>query len=246
MSFDAHKNFAYSTVATAPSPSTSGLSLIVKSGDGALFPTPPFNATVWPIGAIPVSTNAEVVRVTAIVGDTLTISRTQESSSARSILVGDQIAATHTAKNQTDVETALNNKIDKSGIAIGDKLAYLSVLPPSHQWIKTVSTSPSGTVISTALVSGNLPSYVDVICIGQSYSGVVGKFRIKATYDTTSNSLVQYDKEIVTVTAADSWNATVTIQGGGLFLNLTSPTSGGSNSINWNIFILDMQTEEAI
>ena len=103
---DSHKNFAYSTILTAPSPADSGTSLVVQSLDGAKFPTVPFNATVWPTGTQPLTTNAEIVRVTAISTDTFTITRAQESSTARSIVVGDQIAATITGKTLTDVETA--------------------------------------------------------------------------------------------------------------------------------------------
>lgn len=102
---DAHKNFAYSTVATAPSPATSGTSLIVAAADGAKFPAAPFNVTIWPSGSQPTSTNAEIARVTAISTDTLTIVRAQESSSARTVVVGDQIAATITAKTLVDVES---------------------------------------------------------------------------------------------------------------------------------------------
>ncbi len=101
---DQHTNFAYSTVAVAPSPATSGTSLDVATGNGALFPTVPFNATVWPAGVNPLSTNAEIVRVTNIAGDTLTITRAQESSAARTIVIGDQIAATITKKTFTDIE----------------------------------------------------------------------------------------------------------------------------------------------
>lgn len=104
MAFDAHKNFAYSTVATAPSPAASGTSLVVGSGHGTRFPTPPFNAVVWPIGALALPTNAEVIRISNIATDTLTIARAQEGSSARSIQVGDQIAANITAKLFTDIE----------------------------------------------------------------------------------------------------------------------------------------------
>lgn len=119
---DAHKNFAYSTVATAPSPATSGTSLVVAAGEGALFPTPPFNATIWPIGANPLSTNAEIVRVTGIATDTLTITRTQESTSARTVIVGDQIAATITAKTLTDVENSpVNARVyNNANIAIAN------------------------------------------------------------------------------------------------------------------------------
>lgn len=103
---DAVKNFAYSTIATAPSPAASGLSLVVAAGQGTRFPAVPFNATIWPVGQIPTPANAEIVRVTAISTDTLTITRTQESTSARTVLVGDQIAATITAKTLTDISAA--------------------------------------------------------------------------------------------------------------------------------------------
>lgn len=99
---DAVKNFAYTTVATAPSPATSGTSLVVASGTGALFPTAPFNLTIWPVSAQPTTSNAEIVRVTAISTDTLTITRAQEGTTARTVIVGDQIALTVTAKTMTD------------------------------------------------------------------------------------------------------------------------------------------------
>jgi hypothetical protein len=111
MSFDAHKNLAYSTVATAPSPASSGTSLVVAAGQGALFPAVPFNATVWPVGTNALTTNAEIVRVTNVSTDTLTITRAQEGTSARSILVGDQIAATITAKTFTDLEQMAANTL---------------------------------------------------------------------------------------------------------------------------------------
>lgn len=113
MAFDAHKNFATSTVATAPSPAASGTSLVVASGEGARFPAVPFNATVWPSGALPTPANAELVRVTAISTDTFTITRAQESTSARTVLVGDQIAATITAKTLTDIETLVTGDNDQ-------------------------------------------------------------------------------------------------------------------------------------
>lgn len=102
---DSHANLAYSLVATAPSPASSGTSLVVTAAQGSRFPAVPFNATIWPIGTIPTPANAEIVRVTAISTDTLTITRAQESSSARSVIVGDQIAATVTAKTLTDFES---------------------------------------------------------------------------------------------------------------------------------------------
>ncbi len=85
---DATKNFAFSLVATAPSPAASGTSLVVTAGDGAKFPTAPFYAVCWPAGTQPSSTNAEVIRVTAVSTDTFTITRAQDGSTAQSIAVG--------------------------------------------------------------------------------------------------------------------------------------------------------------
>jgi hypothetical protein len=102
--FDNHKDLAYSTVATAPSPATSGVTLILQTGDGANFPAAPFPYTAWPTGVQPTVSNAEIGRCTSKSGDTLTITR---GSPARSIVVGDQIMAGLVAKSLTDIEAAI-------------------------------------------------------------------------------------------------------------------------------------------
>lgn len=172
---DRHKNFAYSTVATAPSPASSGTSLVVASGQGILFPDPPFNATVWPTGVQPLSSNAEIVRVTDVDEDTFTIERQQEGTSARSIVVGDQIAATITAKTLTDAEgfletyspyilasgaasglQTLNNATTNSGtgslfmfpVTIPQNIQFNQILIANSISIATRNTGVSNTYIS--------------------------------------------------------------------------------------------------
>lgn len=103
--YDAHANLAVSSVATAPSPATSGTSLVVASGEGSRFPAVPFNATLWPSTSTPTPANAEIVRVTAISTDTFTITRAQESTTAKTVTTSFLIAATVTAKTVTDLET---------------------------------------------------------------------------------------------------------------------------------------------
>src|SRR5262245_37983535 len=112
---DAHKNFAYSTVATAPTPAGSGLTLSVQVGHGARFPAAPFNVTVWPAGLIPLPNNATILRITGIVGDERTFLRSQEGTSNRDILAGDQIAATITVKTLEDIEGALAGTTGPTG-----------------------------------------------------------------------------------------------------------------------------------
>jgi hypothetical protein len=136
MAFDAHKNFSYSTIATAPSPATSGTSLTVQAGDGALFPQPStdgaFNVTIWPAGSAPISSNSEIVRCTARSGDTLTITRTQEGTSARTVITGDQVALTITAKLFTDVEAKTDPSViivaAPTGVAATDNAAIAAAI----------------------------------------------------------------------------------------------------------------------
>lgn len=91
---DFAKNLAYTTLAA--SATSAATSLTVATGTGTRFPTPPFNATLWPSGVIPHAANAEIVRVTAVSGDVLTVTRAQESTSAITAASGDQIAQTIT------------------------------------------------------------------------------------------------------------------------------------------------------
>ncbi len=109
MAFDAHPAFGFTTVAAggAPSPATSGTSLTVASGTGALFADYPMNATVSPANSSrsAMATTSEIVRVTGRSGDVLTITRAQEGTTARTIVDGDEIAITITPKVVTDVET---------------------------------------------------------------------------------------------------------------------------------------------
>lgn len=141
---DNHKNFAFSNVATAPSPADSGTSLVVTAGHGTKFPTVPFNATVWPAGVQPLTSNAEIVRVTEISTDTFTITRTQESTSARSIIVGDQIANTITALALTDAEAKYAERATQV-VAAGTTISVTDNVP-----ITPFSTGSGSNITSTA------------------------------------------------------------------------------------------------
>lgn len=121
------------TVATAPSPATTGTSLDVDSGQGALFPAAPFYAVVYPVGEEPTSSNSEIVKVTAKATDTFTIDRIQDNTAARTILVGDAIALCIIASEVNDVETGLADHLadtsdahDASAISIVDAGGYFT------------------------------------------------------------------------------------------------------------------------
>ena len=90
-------NGGYSTVATAPSPATSGLTLVVAAGDGAKFPaTGSFDVVLCPVGQLPLffgtNKNAEIARCTLVSTDTLTIVRAQYGTTAQTVAVGWAVA----------------------------------------------------------------------------------------------------------------------------------------------------------
>lgn len=149
--FDAHQNLAVSAVATAPSPATSGTSLVVTTGQGARFPATPFNATIWPTAARPDPSNAEVVRVTLVSTDTLTIVRAQEGTTARTVVITDQIALTITAKAVTDLEVQSNAQ------------QRTLVNPAAISMVTAPGVAPAGAV-TTQSYNINIDHYFPIFC----------------------------------------------------------------------------------
>jgi hypothetical protein len=163
-----YKNFAYSRVVTAPSPATTGTSLVVTGGDGLLFPaTFPFNAVIWPVGELPLSTNAEIVKVTNISTDTFTIERQQEGTSARSVIIGDRISATITAYTARTFRF-LNPVIKTTTYTVEDNDDLVVANSATPFTITLLAATGSGRVvniknINTGLVTieGNLSETID-------------------------------------------------------------------------------------
>jgi hypothetical protein len=79
------KNLATSLIATAPAPATSGTTLVVTTGEGTYFPDAPFYATLIDDGTLATPTTAEIVYVTNKTTDTLTITRAQKGTTAKSV-----------------------------------------------------------------------------------------------------------------------------------------------------------------
>lgn len=108
---DAVKNFAIATVSQGYD--ASATSIVLASGGGARFPAVPFNACWWDATNYPNPADdpkREIVRVTAITTDTLTITRGQEvslgglaASTKNTAAATYKIAAMLTAQYNADV-----------------------------------------------------------------------------------------------------------------------------------------------
>lgn len=110
------KNLATGTVLTAPSPATSGTSLVLQSGEGARFPSTPFYAIAHPDGSYPTLDNAEIVQVTNISTDTLTIDRAELSTSAKSIAISWRISNPFLKEDYDDRQPLNSNLTTIAGL----------------------------------------------------------------------------------------------------------------------------------
>jgi microcystin-dependent protein len=200
LTFDSKKNFAYSVVATAPSPATSGTSLVVAAGDGAKFPAAPFNAVVWPTGVEPTTSNAEIVRVTNVSTDTFTITRTQESSNNRSVVVNDQIAQNVTVKYLTDLESGFQTA-SAAITPVGVIQMWMTGSAPTG-WLLLQGQNVSRTTYAELFALWNttfgagdgsttfgLPDFQQYIPIGKAAAGTVSTLGVKTgSFDHTHAS----------------------------------------------------------
>jgi len=142
MPVDLHANAAYSVLVNAPG--IAGLSVSVTPGTGGRF-VANANATLRATGTV---LPLEIVRVTAVAGDTLTITRLAEtdhgaSAAALNAAVGWEIFQSATAKTFTDIEA----------LALGGTVTSVGLTAPADLF--TVGSSPvvgAGTLTLTKVV----------------------------------------------------------------------------------------------
>jgi hypothetical protein len=240
VAFDAHSNFAYGLVTVAPSPATSGTSLTVN--DASIFPAAPFNCTVWETASQPLVSNAEIVRVTAKVGNVLTIVRAQEGSSARTIVAGDQIAATITVKTLTDVEVAIPSiagLISAVNVSAGATSNNLSALTFSNS--NGVSFGLNGSVL-TATVATNYQSpgaYLTTAALSQDsskYAGTNGAITGGSLTVNTSGVSINLPAYLTTAMQSDAVTlSNVKVSAGASSTFLSALTFSNSNGLAFGL-----------
>lgn len=113
---DIAKNFAKGTVVDGIESTVT--SLVLESGHGSRFPTVPFNAVIWNSTDYPDPSDdpdVEVIRVTAISTDTLTITRAQEGTADGEHSIDGKVyflIAPLTAKTINDIRPVLDRLQD--------------------------------------------------------------------------------------------------------------------------------------
>lgn len=107
---------------------TSSTTLILQTGNGALFPSPS-GGDYFPITVIKSDGTLEIMKCTARVSDTLTVTRSQEGTTAKAFSIGDRVSLRVTAGSLTDF-VANKQPLDATltalaGVTVAaDKLIY--------------------------------------------------------------------------------------------------------------------------
>lgn len=227
--------------------SASATTMTVNTGTGALFPSPSSGVSYFKLTLVDAATGqlTEIVHVTARTGDTMTISRGQEGTTARAWSANDIAANMMTAGTLSLLaQTALSLQIanNLSEIAAAGSAAVSAA--QSNLSLGTAATKNTGNGTGQIPTMANFTSgsgwikFPDgtIIQTGTSISGPVGfpttitfpipftvSYRIATSFDTAATG------------AADCPAFATTPAGGGLlaFYLMSSRTSGAGAGANW-------------
>jgi hypothetical protein len=150
------KNFAYGTVLTPPDPATTGTSIVLNSGHGARFPNTSGGTYVCVVKQVSVPCtpeNSEVVLVTSHdpANDTFTITREQESSSARTIIAGDEFYLAPTS----GVWDSIFVSPTFTGTVTLPKTTEIQDTSADHQYVLAVNELTADRTVTLPLLTGN-------------------------------------------------------------------------------------------
>jgi hypothetical protein len=201
-------NIAANTTITAVSGSVGSQTITLSAGtsgaisaSATIYLTTPFNATICPTGTTPDPSNSEIVRITAVSTDTLTITRAQESSTARTVVATDVIFAGPSAKTLTDVETAVGN-LETLPINAQTSTTYTTVLGDAGKVI-TATNASAVTITIPANSSVAYPVGTQMIIV-QGGAGAV-------TVSITTDTLLKYSPTSASTVGTAGQNAAVTL-----------------------------------
>lgn len=118
---------------------TKATSLVLQSGYGASMPAVPFYLTLTPATQLSTQGNSEIVLVTGRTSDTLTITRAQKNTTAKSFAVGDIVAAGSYADDENGVYST--SEIDTGMVWIDGRPIYRKVVRGTVNVVGGYSTS---------------------------------------------------------------------------------------------------------
>lgn len=182
---------------------TKATSLVLQSGYGASMPRVPFYLTLTPATQLSTQGNSEIVLVTGRTSDTLTITRAQKNTTAKSFAVGDIVAAGSYADDENGVYST--SEIDTGRVWIDGRPIYRKVVRGVVNMIggNNISSLPHG--IQGLTSRWELIKYYGNMRLGGTLSNNTVKQALPYVENTHQSGIASIDETTVTISGSYPW-----------------------------------------
>ena len=172
--------------------SSSATTLVVNGGSGSLFPTPTGGNYFMLTLISQLTGNMEIVQCTARSGDTFTIVRAQENTTAQAFAIGDAVQLRITAGSlQTFANpTVVNSVAAGTGIGVSSSTGNVTISNTGVTNINAGSGISASANTGTVTISNTLTSVPSLVTSNFSISEIGGvlTFKYGSTVIATLNS----------------------------------------------------------
>lgn len=181
---------------------TKATSLVLQSGYGASMPKVPFYLTLTPATQLSTQGNSEIVLVTGRTSDTLTITRAQKNTTAKSFAAGDIVAAGSYADDENGVYST--SEIDTGMVWIDGRPIYRKVVRGTVNMTGN-STSRLAHGIQGLTSRWELIKYYGNMRLGGTLSNNTVKQALPYIENVHQSGITSIDETTVTISGSYPW-----------------------------------------
>lgn len=183
---------------------TKATSLVLQSGYGASMPKVPFYLTLTPATQLSTQGNSEIVLVTGRTSDTLTITRAQKKTTAKSFAVGDIVAAGSYADDENGVYST--SEIDTGMVWIDGRPIYRKVVRGTVNMTGN-STSRLAHGIQGLTSRWELIKYYGNMRLNGTLSNNLVKQALPYIENTHQSGITSIDETVVIISGSYPWGS---------------------------------------
>lgn len=184
---------------------TKATSLVLQSGYGASMPKVPFYLTLTPATQLSTQGNSEIVLVTGRTSDTLTITRAQKNTTAKSFAVGDIVAAGSYADDENGVYST--SEIDTGRVWIDGRPIYRKVIRGTVNMVGGYNTSSLPHGIQGLTSRWELIKYYGNMRLGGTLSNNLIKQALPYIEGTHQSGVTSIDQTNITISGSYPWGS---------------------------------------